>query len=267
MTDSERTGERAVGEISTAAVDSPPPNIFISYRRGPEGDAGWAGQLNQALCERFGSDNVFFDTDRIEGGDDFTEAITAEVSKCGVLIAVIGPNWTRILKTKRQQPLADFRRDFVKLEIETAFRRWPETRIIPVLVDEAPVLAPGDLPRTLKRLANLDAEPIRHRSRQRDLDHLLERLASRTAETPTKTEAAVQPSSDNGRIAPEPRPDERYLNEVARWMLESHSLVSVLGPGVNAVGRDGAAGQTQEYLPDAVELAKRLVDVHGWPEE
>ena len=64
------------------------PGIFISYRR-PDSDypAGW---LFERLAEHFGRDRVFKDVDSLQPGDDFAEVITAAVTSCSALVAVIG---------------------------------------------------------------------------------------------------------------------------------------------------------------------------------
>ena len=68
--------------------------IFISYRR--EDSAGWTGRLVDRLKERFGSESIFIDTDTIEPGADFTEALRKAVGSCDVLLALVGPRWVTV---------------------------------------------------------------------------------------------------------------------------------------------------------------------------
>lgn len=68
--------------------------VFISYRRADRDyPAGW---LFDRLAEHFGRGRVFKDVDSLEPGDDFAEVITAAVSSCSALVAVIGEGWLTI---------------------------------------------------------------------------------------------------------------------------------------------------------------------------
>src|SRR5690348_1375456 len=90
--------------------------IFISYRR--EETAAQAGRLYDRLSDRFGEDRVFMDVDSIAIGVDFTEAIREAVSKCDILLALIGRDWPAIADSKGTKRL-DNPDDFVRVEIET----------------------------------------------------------------------------------------------------------------------------------------------------
>ena len=74
--------------------DSLPGRIFISYRRQ---ETAWpVGRLYDKLVEHFPAEQIFRDVDSIEPGDDFVERITAAVSSCDVLLALIGEQWLTI---------------------------------------------------------------------------------------------------------------------------------------------------------------------------
>ena len=64
--------------------------IFISYRRSQEDNAR---RLHALLSTRFGEDRVFRDYASITPGEDYHNRIMNEVSKCGVMLALIGPEW------------------------------------------------------------------------------------------------------------------------------------------------------------------------------
>ena len=109
-----------------------PGRIFISYRRQ---ETRWpARQLYDVLVEQFPAEQVFKDVDSIEPGEDFVERITAAVSSCDVLLALIGEQWLTITDENGQRRLDD-PRDYVRVEIETALTR--KIRVIPILVDDA----------------------------------------------------------------------------------------------------------------------------------
>jgi tetratricopeptide (TPR) repeat protein len=135
--------------------ESLPGRIFISYRRQ---ETAWpARQLYDVLVEHFPAEQVFKDVDNIDPGEDFIERITAAVESCDVLLALIGPHWLTITNKKGQRRL-DNPGDYVRIEIETALTR--KIRVIPILVDEAPMPGADELPATLAPLVRRNAVEI-----------------------------------------------------------------------------------------------------------
>ena len=130
--------------------------VFISYRRQ---DTAWpARQLYDLLVAELGADRVFKDVDDIEPGDDFVEQIRSAVGACQVLLALIGPQWLTILDAKGRPRIYD-PQDFVQLEVETALNR-DDVRVIPILVDNARMPTPEELPPGLAGLARRQAVEI-----------------------------------------------------------------------------------------------------------
>lgn len=128
------------------------PGIFISYRR--EDSAGHAGRLFDRLAEHFGRERVFMDVVGIEAGLDFVDAIDKALSSTEVMVAVIGRNWLTGKDSAGQPRLSD-PKDFIRLETGTALRRG--IRVVPVLVQGAPMPAASDLPEDLVLLARRQA--------------------------------------------------------------------------------------------------------------
>jgi TIR domain len=128
-----------------------PGRIFISYRR--EETAYPAGWLFDRLVDQYGSE-VFKDVDRIELGDDFVEVINTAVGSCDVLLALIGDEWVTITDDEGRRRL-DNPDDYVRLEIEAALAR--KVRVIPILVDGAPMPHAGELPASLGPLTRRQA--------------------------------------------------------------------------------------------------------------
>jgi hypothetical protein len=131
--------------------------IFISYRRDDSPHA--AGRLYDHLAQSFSRDQLFMDIDAIEPGLDFLKVIKEKVSGCEVLLAVIGPRWSAARNEDGTRRLDD-PNDFVRLEIEAALER--DVRVIPVLVDGAPIPKASELPQTLQSLVRRNAIHIAH---------------------------------------------------------------------------------------------------------
>ena len=130
--------------------------VFISYRRQ---ETAWpARQLYDVLVAELGADRVFKDVDNIEPGDDFVERIQSAVGSCQVLLALIGPQWLEITDATGARRLDD-PADFVRLEVETALSR-ADVRVIPILVDNAKMPTPQELPKGLAALTRRQAVEI-----------------------------------------------------------------------------------------------------------
>ena len=132
---------------------SPSRTIFISYRRDDAG--GEAGRLFDDLIRAYGPDTVFMDVAGIEPGIDFRKAIDSNVASCGVLLAVIGPQWLSMADHPDGARRLDQTNDFVRLEIASALRR--NIPVIPVLVHGAAMPHADALPEDLEDLAYRNA--------------------------------------------------------------------------------------------------------------
>jgi hypothetical protein len=158
--------------------------IFISYRR--DDSEGEAGRLFDDLVRAFGEDSVFMDVTGINPGIDFRKAIDDNVATCGVLLAMIGPQWATIGNTAGQRRLDD-ENDFVRLEIASALKR--DVPVIPVLVHEAKMPAPDQLPANLKDLAFRNSVELTHARWNSDVQLLTKALTQYvTATSATSTE-------------------------------------------------------------------------------
>jgi hypothetical protein len=138
--------------------------IFLCYRRD---DSEWPAQwIYNDLVKHFGSESVVWDIDTIPYGVDFREYLNKEVSKCDILLAVIGDKWLEILKQRSDQP-----NDFVRVEIQAALERG--IPVVPILVGEKPVPNEEDLPPELANLSYTQAAKVRAGA---DLNTHLKRL-------------------------------------------------------------------------------------------
>lgn len=141
--------------------------IFISYRR--DDSEGEAGRLFDDLTQTYGEKSVFMDVAGISPGMDFRKAIDENVATCGVLLAMIGPAWATLADANGHRRLENAN-DFVRLEIASALRR--DIPVIPVLVHDAKMPHPDQLPEDLQNLAYRNSVEITHARWNSDV-HLL----------------------------------------------------------------------------------------------
>src|SRR6266487_1007910 len=155
------------------------PKIFISYRRDDSGDAG---RISDRLERQFGRDFLFIDVDSIPPGRNFVDVLREEVAKCGVLIAVIGPNLLNARDENGNRRL-DNPNDFVRIEIATALQR-KDTLVIPILLDGSRIPKADQLPEDLKELSLRNSVPVHHASFNSDMEKLIRWLKEKQGPTP-----------------------------------------------------------------------------------
>lgn len=146
--------------------------IFVSYRRSDS--SGYAGRLVDSLEEAFPGHQLFRDVESIEAGSDFVEAITRALQASSALIVVIGPRWLDVTDAAGTRRLDD-PQDFVRIEIATALKSG--LKVIPVLVDGAPMPAADRLPDDIKALARKQGLDLCDRRWDYDVGVLLDQLA------------------------------------------------------------------------------------------
>ncbi len=132
-------------------------SIFICYRR--KTNAAVAGRLHDNLARHFGTDEVFLDVDTIQPGRDFVEELDERVSKCTILLVLIGPDWLS-LENKDGQPRIFDPEDYVHIEVKGALKRG--IQVVPILVDGATLPGADELPPDLEPLARRQAVQLPH---------------------------------------------------------------------------------------------------------
>jgi hypothetical protein len=148
------------------------PSIFICYRRV---DSGWAGRLEDELCERFGPDSVFRDR-AIPAGVNWRTHIDDALGACKVMLVLIGPSWTQPAGPDGASRLWDTE-DMVRREIERGLQR-SDIAIIPVTCDDAAMPAAAQLPPGLVGLCDMQAHPLSDGRWDYDAGGLCTRIAS-----------------------------------------------------------------------------------------
>src|SRR3982751_638750 len=176
--------------MSTAAA-----GIFISYRRQ---EANYlAGWLHDRLAEYFGEPRVFLDIDWIKPGVDFMRVIAEAIARSGVMLVLIGPQWLACDQNGGRR--LDAPDDPVRVEIETAVAQ--DVRVVPLLLDGAPMPRAEDLPGGVARLTRLNALRVSYESFRADVGRLVDIIAEAlsTAPSPGLDMADVE-------VGPEVRP-------------------------------------------------------------
>ena len=159
--------------------------IFISYRRSdcqPQ-----ANGLYDGLSYRLRGANIFMDIDSIPYGVDFEEHIRAEIEACDVVLVLVGDNWLDPVTDGGERRI-DQEGDFVRLEIENALSH-PSVKVIPVLVEGARMPTQAELPKSISRLARLNAIELSDRRWKADLERLAAVVEGLTPQ------ASVEPST------------------------------------------------------------------------
>ena len=230
--------------------------VFISYRRQ---ETAWpARQLYDVLVAELGADRVFKDVDNIEPGDDFVERIQSAVGSCQVLLALIGPQWLTITDATGARRLDD-PEDFVRIEVETALSR-DDVRVIPILVDNAKMPKPQELPKGLAALTRRQAveiNPVNFDTRR------LSKVLNDTLHD-VRREAAGSPMSGSGVGVGPPETTPRVPpveSAAAGWTGDERPSVPA-GPGSDRAAIRRRTGRLLAIATSIVLLVG--VGVAGW---
>jgi len=124
------------------------PGVFVCYRRDDTSDA--AGRLHDHLASTFGRDRVFMDIDSVPLGVNFVTHIKRQLEASAAVLVVMGPRWIAATDIDGNRHLDD-PGDHVRLEVATALKQ--DLPVIPVLVQNASIPRPNDLPEDIRDLA------------------------------------------------------------------------------------------------------------------
>ena len=164
--------------------------IFISYRR--EDSSGHVLALLPSLRGHFGADRIFKDTDNIPPGADFLKFIKNELESCSVLLAIIGREWLTIQDPRLKRRRIDNPDDFLRVEVSSALRN-ERIRVIPVLIERAPMPSAQDLPPDLADLSFRNAIELSDVRWESDVRLLIEAVEHAVVESAAKPEAPMHP--------------------------------------------------------------------------
>ena len=151
-----REESRAAARASRQAQQSVSSTgaVFLSYRR--EDAIDITGRLYDRLTREVGHDAVFKDIDSIPLGSDFRKHIDESLRNCKIFLLIVGKNWLGDLNGVRR---IDDRRDYIRLEVETALLR--NIPVIPILVHGALIPNENELPEGMSGIAYRQAIVLR----------------------------------------------------------------------------------------------------------
>ncbi len=157
------------------------PEIYISYRWSDEPEI--AGRLYDRMSAHLGKETVFIDTQDIRAGQDYVQKINEEVLRSRILLVVIGKGWLDARDGAGNRKI-DRPQDSLRHEISTALSR--DILVVPVMVNDATVPKPEDLPQTLRSLVRRQAYKLTEEHFDQDVVALvrtLERVVKRGSRT------------------------------------------------------------------------------------
>jgi hypothetical protein len=191
--------------------------IFINYRRGD--DPGTTGRLFDRLQIAFGPEQLFLDIDSIAPGLDFVRILNERVAESDVVLAVIGKGWIDARDSDGARRLDD-PHDFVLIEISSALAQGK--RVIPVLVGEAKMPRPNELPEAIRPLVTRNAVRLTYERFNTDTQGLIKALqkALEDIETARDAEAARRAQVDKERKRQREEAERRAEEERRRKQSE-----------------------------------------------
>lgn len=222
--------------------------VFINYRAT---DSFYAADLLfVGLTAVVGMDRVFLDSESIEPGADFVDALTQRVRDADIVLAVIGPTWLTAVGPDGGR-LIDDPTDWIRRELAEAFDAG--VLVVPILTDRAVMPTEADLPVDIARLGRAQYLWLRQRAARADLGLLVDRLTGLIAAAPPE----VRPST------PTPRQLPASTCLFAGRTDELAMLTSALGHAtvvISAIGGAGGIGKTALALHWAHQHAWRFAD-------
>jgi hypothetical protein len=169
------------------------------------------------------------DIDAIEPGMDFSQVVDHSLGSCDVLVALIGKRWLGVTDARGVRRL-DKSEDWVRMELTRALEH-DRIRVVPALVQGAPMPSSEELPEPLRALTFRHAVELSDTRWNYDVGRLiksLERVAAEKAGEPPAVPVAAPPA---------PPPQRRR-----RPLLIGGAVVAVAAVAVAIVLAAGSGG-------------------------
>ncbi len=145
--------------------------VFLSYRRADS--QATAGRMAQFLDAIPAVDEVFLDVDGISPGENFESRIQNTLAQVSHVFVLIGPQWAGPAGAGGKTRLFDDD-DMVRREVRLALAS--RARLVPMLLDDARMPRPAELPPDLQALSSINAFSLRTAHFDEDMDDLLDVL-------------------------------------------------------------------------------------------
>lgn len=152
------------------------PKIFVSYRRSDAREE--AVRVADEAANEFGPSAVFFDTDTMLPGDTFPTKIVTNIGASTHVLVIIGPDWL-VKSPETGRPRLENPDDWVRNEVRMALDQGKT--VIPVLVQNAEMPDPADVPPDLRALCDQNAIELRPDRFKGSLGILIDRLRDHSA--------------------------------------------------------------------------------------
>jgi hypothetical protein len=230
--------------------------IFINYRRGDE--PGFTQALLGRLEQAFPAERLFIDVDNIPPGEDFVRMLESQVAQCDAMLTVIGNNWLDAADERGGRRL-DNPNDFVRIEIESALKLGK--RVIPVLVHQARMPHPDELPEAIRPLSQRNAVRLTHERFRSDVQGLIKALQGAIEDVASRRSSIVGDSGHAVKPLERPPSSRRTL---AAFAVLGVVLIGAAGiwfayPKLTPASYETASvqptpGQPTSALPAAVQL-------------
>lgn len=236
-------------------------NIFISYRR--DDSMAVTGRIFDRLKSHFGSESVFIDIDGIPLGVDFRQYLNDAVSKCNVLLAIIGENWLQTDQNGKRR--LDDPADFVRVEIEAALAR--NIPVIPVLVSRMPMPSVDQLPPTLAKLVYRNATHVDPGTDfELHIQRLIQGLDSPFRKTNSDTSKADIGNDDLDKSSPgKVKRPNKQLEDIKLKETPEKKSQSTNAPIITSAKITGKAGRTAEAEEDVEAITGSRRSAEDYP--
>ncbi|MBL1136878.1 MAG: SUMF1/EgtB/PvdO family nonheme iron enzyme [Chloroflexi bacterium] len=136
--------------------------LFVNYRRADNAD--FVQHMRTWFMIRYGRENVFMDFDTIPEFARFEDFIREKVREADAVVAVIGPQWLKLMQDKA----AAGKPDYVRIELEEALKHGKV--IAPICIKDASVPDETLIPPSLRPIFD------RNIAQLRDGSDILERI-------------------------------------------------------------------------------------------
>lgn len=145
--------------------------VFLSYRR--LDSQVTAGRIAQFLDAVAAVKEVFLDVDDIEPGENFERKLQSRLTHASHVFILIGSQWRGPHGATSAARIFDDA-DIVRNETRLALRSG--LRVVPILIDDARMPRPDELPEDIQDLSKINAFALRTSHFDEDMDSLLDVL-------------------------------------------------------------------------------------------